>query len=468
MEKAVNPALRRPAAWARALDRVRWIGPGLVMAATAIGASHLVLAPTAGAAFGYSLLWLMTFTHVFKYPAFDFGPRYAVATGETLLDGYARVPGPRGWALWAFLAGTVVQGFSVTAGVLSVAGAVLSAAIPGVPFLAWCAGLGILAAALLWSGRFDGLSALSKWMMVVLAVVTTTAFLATPPPSGAWVGLVLPALPPGSIVLAAAILGWMPTGIDVAIWHSMWAKERMTEWDARAAERGGAVGALDPRVVRRGAMRYALADLRIGYSLSFVLAVMFLALGAEVLRPTGSVPQGAAVAVTVARLYTEVLGSWMWWPFLLAALFGMYSTTLGCLDGFPRAFAGTLRRLRRGLASRGETNPGETRDRGSAATDLDRAGGAAYWGFLGGILGLALLEIALLPDPVVLVTVAAVASFLVAPISYALNTWCVTRRIDDPALRPNRALVAWAILGLVCMTAASALFLSLELPRWLR
>lgn len=467
MKNLEAPAPRRAAAWARALDRVQWIGPGLVMAATAIGASHLVLAPTAGAAFGYSLLWLMPFTHVFKYPAFDFGPRYAVATGETLLDGYARVPGPRGWALWAFLAGTVVQGFSVTAGVLSVAAAVAAAAVPGVPFLAWCAGFGLLAAALLWSGRFDGLSALSKWMMVVLAVVTTTAFLATPPPSGAWVGLVLPALPPGSIVLAAAILGWMPTGIDVAIWHSMWARERMAEWDARAAERGGgAAGALDPRTVRRGVMRYALADMRIGYGLSFVLAVMFLALGAEVLRPAGSVPQGAAVAVTVARLYTDVLGGWMWWPFLLAAFFGMYSTTLGCLDGFPRAFAGTVRRLQREPAS--QAIPREEAPRGPAASDLDRAGGAAYWGFLGAILGLALLEIALLPDPVVLITVAAVASFLIAPISYTLNTWCVTRRIDDPALRPGRVLVAWAIVGLLCMAAASALFLALELPRWLR
>lgn len=38
------------AGWARRLDRVRWLGPGLVVAATAIGASHLVLAPTAAPA----------------------------------------------------------------------------------------------------------------------------------------------------------------------------------------------------------------------------------------------------------------------------------------------------------------------------------------------------------------------------------------------------------------------------------
>lgn len=446
------------AAWARALDRVRWIGPGMVLAATAIGASHLVLAPTAGAAYGYALLWLVLFTHVFKYPAFDFGPRYTIATGETLLDGYARVPGPRGWALWIFLAGTVIQGFSVTAGVLSVAAAVATAAIPAVPLLAWAAGIAVVGVWLLWSGRFDGLSALSKWMMAVLAVVTAVAFLATPPPAGAIVDLVRPSLPSGSIVLVAAILGWMPTGIDVAIWHSMWAVERRTEWEARTAARGAAAGLGPERehALRRGALSYALVDLRIGYGLSLVLAVLFLALGAEVLRPTGSVPQGAGVAITIARLYTDALGSWMWWPFLAAAFFGMYSTTLGVMDGFPRAFAGTVRRLRR--------DPDVVRGAGTA---FDEAGGRLYWGFLAVILALALVEIALLRDPVVLVTVAAVASFLIAPVSYALNIWCVTRRIDDPGLRPGRALVVWALLGLLCMAAASVLFLSVELPRWL-
>ena len=71
------------------------LGPGILLAATSIGASHLVHAPRAGALFGFDLLWLVLAAHLFKYPAFEFGPRYAAATGEHLLDGYARVPGPR-------------------------------------------------------------------------------------------------------------------------------------------------------------------------------------------------------------------------------------------------------------------------------------------------------------------------------------------------------------------------------------
>ncbi|MEJ2151476.1 MAG: hypothetical protein P8Y29_00655 [Gemmatimonadota bacterium] len=419
------------ARWADRFDWVRWLGPGFVMAATAIGASHLVLAPTAGALYGYSLLWLVMFAHVFKYPAFDFGPRYAVATNSTLLDGYARVPGPRNWALWTFLLGTVVQGVTVLAGVLSVAAVVARAVVPELSLVAWSAGIAGLGAVVLWSGRFSGLSAASKAMLTVLAIMTAIAFFARPPSPAIVIELVRPHLPIGSLVLAAAMLGWMPTGLDVSVWHSMWALERCDTW----AERAGP----GPEQ-KRGVLAIALTDLRLGYGLSFVLAVMFLALGVAVLKPTGSVPQGGQVAVTIARLYTDVLGGWALYPFLIAAFFGMTSTSFGVLDGFPRAFSGCVRRI--------ALEPPSER--------------SLFWGFLVFIVVLAMLEIALLPDPVVLVTIAAVASFLLSPLTYAINYYCVTRHIEQPNLQPGNFLRRWALFGIACATAAAGLFLGVR------
>ena len=435
----------QPPRWALALDRVRWIGPGMAMAATAIGASHLVLAPTAGAAYGYALLWAMPFSHLFKYPAFEFGPRYAIATGTSLLDGYTAVPGPRNWALWLFLLGTVVQGVTVLAGVLGVGAAVVAAGLPtGPPIPLLSLLLGLVCAALLWSGGFDGLSALSKWMLLGLALMTVVAFVARPPSAAFWQGFATPAIPAGSLLLLAALLGWMPTGIDVSVWHSLWALERRDTWSAAAARAG--------RAGTRGTLRVGLADMRLGYGLSFVLAVMFLSLGAEVLRPAGEIPSGAGVAITIARLYTDVLGAWTYPLFLTAAFFGMFSTAYGVLDGFPRAFRETIRRLRAG------------RDEGIRITRVPAVGGQAlYWAFLMGSLALAILETVLLPDPLILVTIAAVTSFLVGPVQYALNYVCVTRLIPDSALRPGAALRAWAAIGLICMVGASALFIYLQL-----
>lgn len=447
------------AGWAAALDRVRWLGPGLVMAATAIGASHLVLAPTAGASFGYALLWVVLLSHLFKYPAFEFGPRYAVAADESLLDGYREVPGPRGWALWVFLAGTVVQGVSVLAGVLGVASAVAAAAVPGPPLWAWSLLLGALCGVLLWSGGFDGLSGLSKWMLAVLAAMTAVAFLATPPPASAWARMVVPEIPGGSVLLLAALLGWMPTGIDVSVWHSLWALERRREWRERAEESGRRSSGRSGRAASLGV---GLTDMRIGYGLSLVLAVMTLGLGAEVLRPTGSVPEGADVALTLARLYTDVLGDWMFPVFLAAAFFGMFSSAYGVLDGFPRAFEETVRRLPvSGGGHGGDGGDGPDGEGGGDGADGEGAG-PLYWGFLGATLVLAVAETALLPDPVLLVTVAAVASFLLAPVTFGLNYWCVTRLVDDPDLRPGPALRAWAVVGILFMAAATGLYLWLH------
>ncbi|MFQ5679423.1 MAG: Nramp family divalent metal transporter [Gemmatimonadota bacterium] len=450
----------RTSGWARALDRVRWLGPGLVVAATAIGASHLVLAPTAGALFGYGLLWVILFSHLFKYPAFEFGPRYAVATGTSLLAGYRRMPGPAGWALWVFLAGTVIQGVTVLAGVLGVAAAVAAVIvpIPGVSIPLWSLLLGLVVAGLLRTGGFDGLSALSKWMLLILSAMTAVAFVARPPGSGFWTGLLVPDVPTASVLLVGALLGWMPTGIDVAVWHSMWALERRTEWEARAGCTAGAPEApgsrspsapdgTKPRALaarRPGELHpsrvlaVGLLDMRLGYGLSFLLGTLFVALGAEVLGPAGVTPQGAQVAVTIARLYTDVLGPWIFPLFLAAAFFGMFSTAYGVLDGFPRAFAATVGLLRPSTASRRT---------------------ALYWGFLLGSLALAAAETALLPDPVLLVTVAAVISFLLSSLLYALNHYCVTHLIPDPELRPGRGLRLWSLAGIGCMAGATLFFL---------
>jgi Mn2+/Fe2+ NRAMP family transporter len=416
------------------------------MAATAIGASHLVLAPTAGASFGYVLLWVLLLSHLFKYPGFEFGPRFAVATGRSLLDGYRRVPGPRNWALWIFLAGTVVQGVTVLAGVLGVAASVAAAALPGLlPLAAWSALLGGICALLLAAGGFDGLSALSKWMLLALAAMTAVAFAATPPPLEAWRHLVVPRLPGEAVVLVAAILGWMPTGLDVSVWHSLWALERREAWLERAEER-------TPELVEVGereALGVGLLDMRIGYGLSLALSVMFLVLGAEVLAPAGQVPEGGEVAVTLAQLYTEVLGGWILPLFLVAAFFGMFSTAYGVLDGFPRAFQETLRAM------------GGAGDGGRAEMDGPSTFRPAvpYWTFLGGALVLAVVESVLIPDPVVLVTVAAVASFLLAPVTFALNYYCVTRLVDDPSLRPGRVLRGWAAGGIGFMALSTGLYL---------
>lgn len=61
----------------RFINQLKSLGPGLLWAGAAIGVSHLVQSTRAGANYGFALLWALLLANIFKYPAFEFGPRYA-------------------------------------------------------------------------------------------------------------------------------------------------------------------------------------------------------------------------------------------------------------------------------------------------------------------------------------------------------------------------------------------------------
>ena len=73
------------------IKSIQKLGPGLLFAGAAIGVSHLVQSTRAGADFGFGLLWALLLVNFFKYPFFQFGPRFTLATGESLLSGYAKL-----------------------------------------------------------------------------------------------------------------------------------------------------------------------------------------------------------------------------------------------------------------------------------------------------------------------------------------------------------------------------------------
>ncbi len=402
------------------------------MAATAIGTSHLILSPVAGARFGYELIWLVLVSHVFKYPAFEFGPRFAIATGVSLIRGYQRVPGPKNWAVWAFLATTVLQGLTLLAGMLSVTAAILLASFGTLSLTTWVILIGVAIIALHRAGKYPALALGSKIAMLVLAVVSIVAFVAAPPRLSDLAQMVVPSIPAGSLVLVAAILGLMPTGINVAIWHSLWALEQLDDWKKITED-------------KKGLLRLAAVDLKVGYVLSAVLAVVFVSLGANLLLPRGLTPAGIDVAVTLSKIYTEVLGAWMYPVFMLAAFAAMFSTTYSVMDGFPRTFSTLLQTL--------------FPDR----EDLRREADPAYWIFMAVIFTTAIFVNYNFPNPVLMVQFIGLVSLAVAPLLYGLNYYCVTRLIEDPSMRPSHGLRLWGLAGFWFMTAAVVFALSVRL-----
>ncbi|KOO11162.1 hypothetical protein AKJ18_30525, partial [Vibrio xuii] len=73
---------------------VRSLGPGIMMAAAAVGGSHLVASTKAGANYGWQLAALILLVNLFKYPFFRAGVQYTMGTGNSLVEGYSKMGKP--------------------------------------------------------------------------------------------------------------------------------------------------------------------------------------------------------------------------------------------------------------------------------------------------------------------------------------------------------------------------------------
>ena len=298
------------------------LGPGLLFAGAAVGVSHLVQSTRAGADYGFSLLVFVLLACLFKYPAFAAGPFYAAATGKSLVSAYHN---QGRWALLLFGLLTLATMFTVEAAVTAMAAGLAVSLLGGATSTLVMSGILLLSCCLvLRVGGFAWLDALIKLMVVVLTLCTFLAtILALPKLHWAGVYYFPEQFDLKTILFVAALVGWMPSAIDIAVWHSLWTLARQDQTGHK------------PQV------KEAVLDFKIGYIGTTLLAVCFLILGAAVMQSSGTefAPQAHLFAAQVVDLYAVSLGEWSRPLIGVAAFAIMYSTTLTVVDGFPRALS---------------------------------------------------------------------------------------------------------------------------------
>ncbi len=410
------------------------LGPGLLFAAAAVGVSHLVQSTRAGAVYGVGLVVLVLIANLIKYPAFRFGPHYAAATRTSLLEGYRR----QGvWALVVYGAVTVATMFTVLAAVTIVT-AGLAIAVLGLkqsPVVV-SAALIAICATLLAIGRYHWLDRIIKVLVAVLTV-STLAATALALPRVDWSTLAL--FPPrpvdkATIFFVAALVGWMPSAIDVAVWQSLWTL-------AREKDSG-----------HQPTLKESSTDFHIGYLGTALLALCFLIMGAGAMYGSGQkFPNGAgAFATQVMTLYSSSLGEASRPVIGTAAFAVMFSTVLTVVDGFPRAIAVLFARFR---------GP-ET----AAHYELDQpAQRRAYWVALVVICAGALGVIGMMMQSLkALVDIATTASFLTAPVLSILNHRAVLASEVPLDKRPRPWLIKASLVGILCQAAFALYYLSVR------
>jgi Mn2+/Fe2+ NRAMP family transporter len=392
------------------------LGPGLLFAGASIGVSHLVQSTRAGADFGWGLVWALLLINLFKYPFFQYGPRYAQATGETLLDGYHKLGKGYLWAYFILNLGTM---FTIQSAVTIVT-AGLASTLFGLTsnIVVWGTIITLSCSIILVLGKYQWLDKLIKVIMITL---TVTSLLAV---SVAWVNNDTPlsfsqVFPESSgLLFLIAFLGWMPSPLDISIWHSIWTLEKN-------------------KSQQNSSLKDSLFDFNVGYIATIILALCFLGLGALVMYGSGTQfsSQGGVFAQQLITLYTTNLGQAAFGIIGIAAFTTMLSTTLTALDASPRAMSRTVQ-----LLFQKEKNY------------------YLQW-MLILTLGTAGIFVFLMSEMGQLVQIATVLSFITTPLYAFLNYRLVISKAMPKEYQPKTGLRLLSVLGLLFLSGFTVFYL---------
>ena len=301
------------------------LGPGLLFAGAAIGVSHLVQSTRAGAEFGMGLLWALILVNIFKYPFFQYGPRYASATGESLLDGYYKLG--KG-ILIAYAIITIATMFTIQTAVTIVTAGLAASLTNGLfSTEVWTIIIIAICSVVLFFGKYKLLDRLIKYVIILLAISTILATLMAFNNNTNEI-ILSQFLPEITVEIAflIAFMGWMPAPLDVSVWHSLWSLEKQ-------------------KTNKNFTYKSSLFDFNVGYIGTVILGVAFMALGYLVMfgGDTSFSTSASLFSNQLIEMYTSSLGEWSYYIIGIAAFTTMLSTTITTLDASPRAMNRTTK-----------------------------------------------------------------------------------------------------------------------------
>ena len=302
------------------------LGPGLLMAGAAIGGSHLIQSTRAGAEYSLSLIWVIILAILFKYAAFEAGPRYTVATKENLLKGYLRLGK---WAFYIFFVFTFLSMFIITATLLLVTGGLASNTLPlNISNFSWCLITGIIITTILIIGRYPFLDKIIKIAMTLMCVITVLAVILLIPKTNLQTAISFPQTywNKGGVLFIVALMGWMPSIVDISVWESLWSVARWKQTSYQPT------------------LKEALFDFKLGYFSTTIMAFVFVALGALLMyggHHTFS-NVGKIFADQLVELYTNAIGMWSYAIISFGIFIVMFSTSLAATDAYSRVITNCI------------------------------------------------------------------------------------------------------------------------------
>lgn len=320
-------------------ERPKWklIGPGLVVAATGIGAGDLVATLVAGSKFGYALLWAAIAGCIIKIFLVEGAGRWTLATGHSIFEGWRRLGR---WTSIYFGPYIVVWGFVYGATAMSASALPIATAFPiwgnNYDIVLYGAVSGLIGAALVWSGRYQAFEKLVAALVGLMFVTVVGLAVYTLPNIPELVKGLVPLIPEGGVIYTLSIAGGVGGTITLAA-YGYWLKEK---------------GWSSPKW-----MRVMRIDNSMAYVISGIFVVAMLVIGAELLYTAGiAIKSGDQGLLDLANVLEDRHGAFLANVFLVGFWASSFSSVLGVWNGVSLMFAdfwGRTRKLPEGHKDRG-------------------------------------------------------------------------------------------------------------------
>jgi len=314
------------------------LGPGILVAATGVGAGDLLTASYAGSRHGLVLLWAAWLGAILKWFLNEGIARWQMATGTTVLEGWTERLGR--WIRWVFLGYLLVWSLFTAGALINACGVAGTGLLPlsenlRTSKIIWGVIHSLAGLLLVRLGGFKLFERMMSVFIVVMFVsVILTALLIKPDWGAVAVGLTVPRIPEGGLGYLLGVLGGVG-GTVTLLSYGYWIREK---------NRQGVRG-----------IRICRIDLGVGYVMTALFGVALIIIGSRV-----ELEKGPSMALELAGQLGGVLGPAGKWVFLAGFWGAVFSSLLGVWQSTPYFFADFL------SLSRGD---GSSR---SAAVDLAR------------------------------------------------------------------------------------------------
>ncbi len=333
------------------LERIKFIGPSVIVTGSVVGSGSIVMTPLLGAAAGFLLLWWLLLSMWSKPIIQAEISRYIVVTKKTFLEAFADMPGFKttiqgkttSWLVWFMFIGVVPS----IAGMGGLAGAVAEAGNTMFPILSteiWVAISCLFTWLLLYFGSYKSLERTLLVMVLFFSVMTMVIAIAMQSTeyqvnfNQISQGLSF-SFPTEYLPLALAVFGFTGISYGEIMAYTYW-----------CLEKGYAENTGDDIEETRHWIKTMQTDVWVTVFFITLGTLPFFFLGAGVLNNVPELQQSLAtssfwdvdIISSLQNMFSLVLGGWAKWLFIILAFFVLFSTLLSGTAAFTRTISDYL------------------------------------------------------------------------------------------------------------------------------